>query len=336
MGVSVLRGVGDVVVEERPVPRPRDDEVLVRVGSVGVCGSDVHYFRHGRIGEYVVRAPLVLGHEAGGVVVGVGGSVSPDRLGERVAIEPGVPCRRCRECTTGHYNLCRDVRFFATPPVDGAFAGYVTVAADFAHPVPDSLSDDAAGLVEPLAVAVWACRRADVGLGSRVLVAGAGPVGLLTAAVARAAGALDVVVTDVRPERLDAATAAGATRVLDARTEAPADIGVEVDAFVDCSGAQAAVSAGVRAVRPAGDVVLVGMGADDVVLPLGLLQGNELRVTGGFRYAHAYPTAIALAASGLVDLDALVTATFGLDDVVAALEASEDPRSTKVVVRPHA
>ncbi len=335
MRASVLREAGVLNVEERPVPVAGPGEVLVAVGSVGVCGSDVHYYRHGRIAEYVVHEPLVLGHEAGGRVVAVGDGVDAHRVGQRVALEPGVPCRTCRECKAGRYNLCREVRFFATPPVDGAFAEYVVIPGDFAHPVPDTVSDDGAALIEPLSVGVWACSKAAVGAGSRVLVTGAGPVGLMVAQVARAMGATEVVVTDLAPQRRRVASKFGATQVLDPRIEDPVELGPEVDALVDCSGAEPAVRQGIRAVRPSGHVVLVGMGADDLSLPVGLVQGRELTVTGTFRYANTYPTAIALAASGRVELDAMVTGHFGLDEVEEALTAPErDPDSIKVVVRP--
>ncbi len=334
MRVSVLRAVGDVAVEKRPVPSPAAGEVLIKVGSVGICGSDIHYFRHGRIAEYVVREPLILGHEAGGHIVAVGPGVDPGRIGQAVALEPGVPCRVCRECKAGRYNLCPDVRFFATPPIDGAFAEYVVLAADFAHPVPDSLSEDAAGLIEPLSVGVWACDKVHVGAGSRVLISGAGPIGVMNVQVARALGATEIVVSDISPARLDTAMKFGATRALDARSESAVDAGIEVDAFIDCSGAQIAVQQGIRAVRPAGHVALVGMGADEISLPVGLIQGRELTVTGTFRYANVYPTAIALAASGLIDLDGMVTAHFSLDDVEAALSQDGNPDTMKVIVRP--
>ena len=334
MLVAELIGQREFRLTEQPIDPPGPGEVQVRVGGVGICGSDVHYYRHGRIAEHVVREPLVLGHEASGRVVAVGDGIDPGRIGERVALEPGIPCRRCRECKTGHYNLCPDVRFFATPPVDGAFAEYVTIAADFAHPVPDNLSDDAAALIEPLSVAVWACGKAGVTAGSRVLITGAGPIGLVMAQVARALGATDVIVSDIAPARLEAALRLGATQVLDARSQAPADQGVEADALIDCSGAQVAVSAGIRAVRRAGRVILVGMGADEVTLPVGLIQGRELTVTGTFRYANTYPTAIAMAAAGLVDLDAMVTAHFGLADVATALAQEADPNALKTVIVP--
>ncbi|GAB7193318.1 NAD(P)-dependent alcohol dehydrogenase [Kineococcus sp. NUM-3379] len=332
MRVSVLRRALELAVEERPVPRPGPGEVLVRIGSVGVCGSDVHYHRHGRIGEFVVEAPLVLGHEAGGRVVAVGAGVDAARVGERVALEPGVPCRRCAQCRAGRYNLCPDVRFFATPPVDGAFCEYVVHDADFTYAVPDSLSDDAAGLIEPLSVGVWACRKAGVTAGSRLYVAGAGPIGLVTAQVARALGAAEVVVSDIDAGRREAALRFGATSVLDPAAGSPEGLGA--DAFVDCSGAQPAVAAGIRAVRPAGTVVLVGMGADEATLPVSYLQNREITLTGTFRYANTYPAAIALAASGAVDLDGLVTGRFGLDEVEAALTSGSTPGSIKSVVLP--
>ena len=159
MRVSVLRGAGDLAVEERPEPVPGPHEVLVRVASVGVCGSDVHYFEHGRIGSHVVDSPLVLGHEASGEVVALGSSVTRLSLGQRVSVEPGVPDFTCGQCLAGRYNLCEDMRFYATPPIDGAFAELVTVHEQFAHPVPDGLGDDAAALLEPLSVGLWAPGR---------------------------------------------------------------------------------------------------------------------------------------------------------------------------------
>src|SRR3954451_5573549 len=150
MRVSVLNGPGDVAMVERPVPGPGSGEVLVEVASVGVCGSDTHYYDHGRIGSYVVEQPLVLGHEAAGRIVEVGQGVARDRVGQRVSIEPGVPDFTCEQCLAGRYNLCPQMRFFATPPIDGAFAEYVVVHEAFAHPVPEGMSDDAAALLEPL------------------------------------------------------------------------------------------------------------------------------------------------------------------------------------------
>src|SRR5207302_6114093 len=187
--VAALHGPRDVRLETRELPSVGERDVLVEVRTVGVCGSDVHYYEHGRIGPFVVEQPLVLGHDVSGVVVDRGPRATKHPLGRRVALEPGIPCGRCAECREGRYNLCRDVRFFATPPIDGAFARYVAIHEDFAFALPDELSDDAGALLEPLAAGVWACRKAGVGLGDRVLVTGAGPIGNLALQVARAAGA---------------------------------------------------------------------------------------------------------------------------------------------------
>lgn len=332
--VSVLDPEGGIRVEEREMPRPDAGQVLVQIGSVGICGSDVHYHRHGRIGDHVVRAPMVLGHEAGGRIVAVGTGVDPARIGSRVALEPGVPCGECRQCRADRYNLCPDVRFFATPPIDGAFAEYLVTSADYAYDIPDTVSDDAAGLLEPLSVGIWACRKAAVGAGSVVLVSGAGPIGLVTVQVARTLGAAEIVVSDISPERLAGAQRYGATRLVDVRTASVADQGLEYDAFIECSGAESALQQGLPAMAPAGTVVLVGMGSDTVALPVPLVQGRELLITGTFRYAHTYPSAIELAATGAVDLDGLVTAHYGLADVAHALDHSGDPGMIKTIIRP--
>ncbi|MFL6131605.1 MAG: NAD(P)-dependent alcohol dehydrogenase [Nocardioidaceae bacterium] len=330
-----MRGVGDLAVEERPDPTPTPHEVLVRVVSVGVCGSDVHYFEHGRIGSHVVDSPLVLGHEASGEVVGVGSAVTRLAVGQRVSIEPGVPDFSCSQCLAGRYNLCEDMRFFATPPIDGAFAELVTVHELFAHPVPDTLSDDAAALLEPLSVGLWACRRGGVGAGSRVLVTGAGPVGLMAAQSALALGAASVAVTDVNAHRLAIAEELGVSAALDVSSTPVSETDLRVDVLLECSGQQAATADAIRVVQPAGHVVLVGMGGDEMVLPVSRIQERELTVTGTFRYAHTWPTAIALGASGRVQLDRLVTGHYGLDDVREALTvARTDPHTVKPVVRP--
>jgi L-iditol 2-dehydrogenase len=335
MRVSVLRGAGDLVVEDRPAPVPGPHEVLVQVASVGVCGSDVHYFEHGRIGSHVVEAPLVLGHEASGVVVEVGASVTRLAVGQRVSVEPGVPDFSCAQCLAGRYNLCEDMRFYATPPIDGAFAELVTVHEQFAHPVPDTLSDDAAALLEPLSVGLWACRKGEVGAGTRVLVTGAGPVGLVAMQSALALGAASVTVTDVNPHRLALARELGASDTLDVSASPVSSSGLSVDVLLECSGHPPATADAIRAVAPAGRVVLVGMGGDEMTLPVSRIQERELTVTGTFRYAHTWPAAIALAASGRVQLDRLVTGHYGLDQVRDALTAARtDAHAVKPVVRP--
>lgn len=317
-------------VAETPVLEP--GQVLVRVAAVGVCGSDVHYYEHGRIGPYIVENPLVLGHELSGRIEAVGDDVDPSRIGQRVAVEPQRPCRVCSQCKAGRYNLCPRMEFFATPPVDGAFAELVAIGSDFAFEIPDSVSDEAAALMEPLSVGIWACRRAEVGPGSRVLIAGAGPIGIILAQTARAFGASEVFITDIDASRRDIAADFGVTRAFDPRTESVE--GLEVDAFIDATGVPSAVRAGILAVRPAGRVILVGLGAEEVELPVSVIQNREIWLSGVFRYANTWPLAIDLVHRGAVDLDALVTARFGLVDAEKALRIGREPGQLKAMVYP--
>jgi L-iditol 2-dehydrogenase len=203
----------------------------------------------------------------------------------------------------------------------------------FVHIVPDSVSYDAAALLEPLSVGVWACEKGDVRVGTRVLITGAGPVGVMAALVARANGASEVTISDVNPDRLARAAELGFATI-DSRTDVLPDV-VEADVLLECSGAAVAIDQGIRSVAPAGKVVLVGMAPNTMVeLPHGVIQAKELWVTGTFRYAHAYPKAVALVASGAIDLDALVSKAFSLDEVEQALTYSrQDPAAMKVIVR---
>jgi L-iditol 2-dehydrogenase len=228
------------------------------------------------------------------------------------------------------------MRFFATPPYDGAFGEYVALPAAFVHPVPDSVSDDAAALLEPLSVGVWACRRAQVSAGTSVLVTGAGPIGLVCAQAARAFGATRVWVSDVNPHRLALAERLGAIPI-DVARRPIGEYDLEPEVLLECSGNARATKDAILTVARAGRVVLVGMGADELAIPLPTVQDHELVLMGAFRYANTWPVAIALVASGRVDLDALVTGHYGLDAVEEALTATgRDPTAVKVVVRPGA
>lgn len=327
---AVLTAPHHLSIQDRARPAPAPGQVLVRVEAVGICGSDVHYYDHGRIGPYVVEAPMVVGHEAAGDVVEVGAGVDPSRVGQLVALEPGVPDRTCAQCLAGRYNLCPNVVFFATPPVDGAIAQYVAIDAAFAHPAPPGLDAEQAAMAEPVSVGVWAARRSAIAPGDRVLITGAGPIGLFAAQVARAFGATSVTVTDVSEFRLGVARDLGFTAV-----PAGSVLDGPFDVLLECSGAAPAWTTGVAALAPAARAVLVGMGADELPLPVALVQGRELTITGIFRYANTYPTALALIASGAVDARALVTHRFPLARTEDALTLGRrDPRSLKAVVLP--
>lgn len=330
MTASILRGIDDLALEERPVPAPAADEVLVQVLSVGVCGSDVHYYKHGRIGPYVVEAPLVLGHEVSGRIVAVGADVDPARVGRRVAIEPQRPCRRCDFCRAGDYNLCPKMEFYATPPIDGAFCDYVTIQDDFAYDVPDSISDHAAALMEPLSVAVAAAQKGGIKVGDTVLIAGGGPIGVITAQVVRAFGAADVVVADINPARRELVAKYGA-RAVDPATESTLDLHANV--FIDASGATPAILNGIRSTRSGGTVVLVGS-ADEFPLSVPEVAMRELNVTGIFRYTGTWPIARTLLETGQVELDSLVTHVYGIEQVAEALGGEGSIDSLKRIVVP--
>ena len=333
---AVMHDTHDVRLEDVPVPEPGSNEVLVEIQAVGVCGSDVHYYEEGRIGSFVVREPLILGHESMGTVVALGESATKHEVGERVTLEPGVPDGTCRECRAGRYNLCPNVRFFATPPIDGAFTNYVSINEDFAFSLPDELSDNAGALMEPLSVGIWACTKGRVTAGDHVLVTGAGPIGLVTMQVAFAQGATEVTLTDVAGERLEIARQLGATRALNVAEEPLDKAGLEFDVLIECSGNERALGDGIRCVRPAGSAVVVGMGPnEETSVPLAFIQTSEILLTGTFRYANTYPTAIDLAATGKVDLDGMVTSHYGLAETEEALQASgKDPANVKPMVIP--
>ena len=329
MRAAVLRDTEEFEIQDRERPTPDGDEVLVAIRDVGICGSDIHYYEHGRIGEYVVEEPLVLGHESAGEVVEVGDDVTGLDVGDRVTLEPGVPCRRCPHCKRGDYHLCESVTFMATPPHDGAFAEYVAWPADFAYRLPESVSMREGALCEPLSVGIHACRRGDVGTGDTVLITGAGPIGLLAMEAARAAGATDVILTDVVESKLDVAERRGADLTVDV---SEADLatavdeytdGVGADVVIEASGATPSIQSTLDGVRRGGTVVFVGLGSDDEV-PLDVLDvvDNEIDVHGSFRYKNTYPAAIKLLADGVVDVEGIVDFEASLDDVDDAFRRS--------------
>jgi L-iditol 2-dehydrogenase len=333
---AVLYAPHDVRIEQRQVPTPGPRDVLVEVKAVGVCGSDVHYHEHGRIGSHIVRQPLILGHESSGIIIAVGENVDTSRIGERVAIEPGIPDGVCRQCRQGHYNLCPNVRFFGTPPIDGAFTNYVTIPESFAYRLPDALSDEEGALIEPLSVGVWACRKAMLRGADSLLITGAGPIGLVAMKVALALGATDITMTDISPQRLEVAKRQGATRTINVAQESLASAALEADVLLECSGNQTALREGIRSLRPASRAVAVGMSpGEEVSVPMSYIQNREITLTGTFRYANTYEDAIALVAAGRVDLQSIITGYYPLQETEKALQATRsDPANIKSVVVP--
>lgn len=339
---AVMYGVGDVRIESRPVPQPAPNEVLVRIRRVGVCGSDVHYFTHGHIGDFVVEDPLLLGHESAGVVEEVGSAAEKFAPGDRVTIEPGYTCGQCFYCKTGHYNLCPDVVFMATPPIDGAFCEYVVWPEDFVFALPDSMTFEEGAMMEPLSVGLWAAKRGEVKPGDSVAIFGCGPIGLLTLQAAKAAGATTLIAVDIEEYRLQHARRLGATHVVNDRQGDAVDHIREVtsglrgfrpdysgvDVAFETAGAAAATRNTLAAVRPGGVAVLVGLPPEAMVeIDLVAASSKEIDIRGQFRYANRYPPAIALTVDGRIDVASLVTHHFPLEEAADALRFSDEHKA---------
>lgn len=338
MKAAVLHKTRDLRLDDVPTPEPGPGEVRVKIKSVGICGSDVHYWRTGRIGDFIVEAPMILGHEVAGVVDKLGEGVASLQVGDRVALEPGVPCRKCEACKTGRYNLCPDVIFFATPPVDGALSEYALSPEDFAYKIPDNLSLDAAALIEPLSVGIHACRRGNLSAGQSVFIAGAGPIGLTSLMAAKAFGASEIYISDVKPHRLEIAKRLGAKATFDARENVAEQIqsatsGRGVDLAIECAGAEAALVSCLNAAKRGGTIVVVGLGEDaNYTLPMVELAVKELDIKGIFRYVYTYPAAIAMLASGAVDVEAMVTHHFPLEEMLKGFEYAETGQDEAIKV----
>jgi len=327
----VLHAVNDIRLEERKTPKPGPHDVLVAVRSVGICGSDVHYWTHGQIGPFILKAPMILGHESSGEVVAVGEKVKDLKPGDRVTMEPGVPCRMCVHCKTGKYNLCPDVIFMATPPYDGALAKYIVHPSDFCFKLPDHVSYDEGAMCEPLSVGVHAVSRANITLGQNVLITGSGPIGLMCLLAAKAAGAAEVVIADIKAERLAIAKQLGATRTIDLNTipkdgvsEAILKLVPHIDASIECSGAESALRTAIKTTRSGGVLVMVGLGAPEVTLPIVEAAVREVDIRGVFRYANAYPKALALIASGKVDVKPVITHHFPFSESLKAFHVAKN------------
>ena len=335
MLAGVMTRVREIRFERQPVPAPGPGEVLVEIREVGVCGSDVHWYADGRLGGAVVTEALILGHEASGIVVQEGPDVDDLSVGDPVCLEPGVPCGRCAYCRSGRYNICRSLRFLGTPrggTVHGAFREYMAHPAAYTFKLPDKVDLESGALVEPFSIGIHACRQAGVALGQRVLIYGAGPIGLVTLITARAAGAGEVWVTDPREDRLEMARALGATHVIPSSAELPS---ASFDTVLECAGAPAALRDCPRTVAPGGTITMVGTFLDiDFPVDLITVMLKEARLTTVWRYVNTYSTALNLLATGQVDLHPLITHRFPFSQLPEAMELAREghPGTIKVMV----
>jgi L-iditol 2-dehydrogenase len=329
MTVAVMSDIGKIEYVEKNIPVPSVDEVLVKVEYVGICGSDLHYFSKGAIGDYVVRTPFVLGHEAGGTVIEVGRNVKNLKAGDRVAMEPGKTCGKCEFCQRGKYNLCPDVVFFATPPVGGVFQEYVAHEADLCFRLPDNVSTMEGALIEPLAVGFHAANQSNAQIGNTAVVMGAGCIGLASLLALIAKGISKVYVVDIVSKRLEKAVDLGAAGTIDANKENVLDSimnlteGMGCDIIIETTGNEAMMQTAIKTAKKGAIIVFVGYSTDEnVSIPINAALDKELTFKTIFRYRHIYPMAIEAVSSGAVNIKDVVTNIFDFKDLQNALDQS--------------
>ena len=334
MKVAVMTGIRKTELIKRDIPEMKSDEVLVKLEYIGICGSDMHYFDHGRIGDYIVEPPFVLGHEASGIVVEVGGDVEHLAVGDKVALEPGKTCGKCEYCTSGRYNLCPDVIFFATPPVDGVFQEYVSHEAKLCFKLPENASTLEGALIEPLAVGFHAGMQGETKLGQTAAVMGVGCIGLVSMMALKAMGVSDVFVVDIMQKRLDKAVELGAIRGVNGKeTDAVAEImkhtgGMGCDLVIETSGSEIAAGQAIKIAKKGSTMVFVGYSGTGMMnLPMSLALDKELNFKTVFRYRDVYPKAIKAVSEGKIQLKDIVTDIYGLDEIQMAMDSSIDNKS---------
>lgn len=316
------------VINEIPVPEITPDQVLIRVEYVGICGSDVHYFHDGRCGTFVVgEEPFMLGHECAGTIVEVGSEVKNLVAGDRVCVEPGITCGKCEHCKSGEYNLCSDVKFLATPPIQGCNERYLAFPAELCYKLPDNMSTRVGALIEPLSTCMYSARLSEVTVGDTVVILGAGCIGLLIMMCCKARGASKVIICDLENIRLEKAKELGADYTINSRE---ADVLAEVERLTNGRGADIVIEAAGNKVtiaqtpflvRQGGLILLVGMSAEEeITYNFGQIMAKEARIKSQFRFVNTFPTAIAAVESGLIPLEKIVTHEFSFNDIQKAYE----------------
>lgn len=329
MKAAVLYGKKDIRIEEveKPVAGPK--EVLIQMKAVGICGSDIHYYEEFAMGTtYQMTEPQILGHEPSGVIVGVGNQVTTVKVGDRVTIEPGETCGCCDQCKSGHYNLCSDVRFLSVPGNKGAFAEYLVMGEDMVYKIPDSMPYEIACLAEPLSVGIHACELAKIRPQDRLLVLGAGPIGLMAVAAALSFGVKDITVGDIQENRLEFAKKycnvkytvntmqKTSTEIIEECTD-----GRGFDCVIETSGAPAADYMTVDLVRKGGRISLVGIPKEEAVsFHIFDIIDKEISLYGVFRYANCYPLAVQILNSGIIDFEKLITKKYDLSKAAEAMD----------------
>lgn len=340
MQAVVLEKVASLNLREIEIDEPLGaNDVRVAINTVGVCGSDVHYYRHGAIGPFVVREPMVLGHEAAGVVLETGAAVTSLRAGDRVCMEPGVPDPNSRATRLGLYNLDPAVRFWATPPVHGCLRPTVVHPAAFTFKLPGNVSFGEGAMVEPLAVGMHAANKARLRPGDVGVVLGAGPIGMVTALAALAGGCSRIFITDVQQPKLDLAATLGSITPVNVASENVAAVvkaatdGWGADVVFDAVGRPESTTQALEVVCPGGCIVMIGMPGAPVPFDVVAAQVKEVRIETIFRYAHVFPRALALMGSRKIDVRPLITDRYGFTDSVAAFDYACRMKPTSVKVQ---
>jgi len=332
-----LTGIEKLEFLDVEVPKIEPCEVLVKMEAVGVCGSDLHYYSHGRIGDYIVEFPFVLGHECSGTIVEVGNKVTHLKVGDRVTLEPGVPCGNCELCFTGRYNLCSDVRFFATPPYHGCLMNYVSHPARFTFKLPDKVSTIEGALTEPLAIGINAALTGNVKLGDTVLIFGAGCIGLVSLLASKAYGATKIIVVDIIDKRLDVAKSMGALTLNAKKCDVLSEIsnltnGLGAQVVIDCAGTNATICQTVKAAKAGGNIILVGLASDAIDgLSIGHIIAKELVIKSIFRYKNLYPVALTALADGKIDISGILSNKYKFEDAPRAF--SETQKNAQNIVK---
>lgn len=340
MKALVLHGPGEISIDDINIDEQLGDkDVRIEIKTVGICGSDIHYYKHGRIGSFIVEEPMVLGHEASGIVLETGSSVADLKPGDRVCMEPGIPNPVSRATILGMYNLDPEVRFWATPPVHGCLRETVVHPAMFTFRLPDAVGFEEGALIEPLAVGLHAVTKASIKPWDTAVVTGCGTIGLTTALAAMAAGCGQVLITDVIQEKLALARMLGlvpvdVTRQYLAETVLEATGGWGANVIFEASGSRQAIDDIFSALCPGGTVVFIGMPAEPVPVDIVAAQAREARIETVFRYAHQYSRALALVASGKINVKPLVTDRYSFSDSIKAFEyaVEPEPRTVKTII----
>ena len=324
-------------IRDVPVPEPKHGEVLVELEYVGICGSDVEYFHHGRCGNFIVDGDFMLGHECAGTIVKLGEGVTSLKVGDRVALEPGITCGQCEFCKSGLYNLCPSVRFLATPPIQGCYENYIAFPENMCFKLPDNMSTKEGALVEPLSVGLHAANQGNVQLGDQVVILGSGCIGLMTMLACKAHGATDITVIDVIPKRLEYAKKMGATRVINGKeVDAVEEInkltnGAGVNKVFETAGSPVTVAQAPFMVKNGGTITLVGMTANpEINFNFGQIMAKEAQIKTVFRYRNIYPQAIAAISGGMIDVAPMATHEFAFDDIQKAFECAINDKENVV------